>query len=127
MLDAAKERDKSAKKSLTRSISEGNPSPSKREQGTDSLVKTYRKDTPGEEKLKEESPLMKNLPRGTRVRFTYKTMTGPNENVVGTVVGTETYSHEGSSDVVSSRGRLRVRDDSGKLYIVKHQDVETAE
>lgn len=127
MLDAAKERDTSAKKSLTRSISEGNPSPSKREQGTDSLVKTYRKDTPGEEKLKEESPLMKHLPRGTRVRFTYKTMTGPNENVVGTVVGTETYSHEGSSDVVSSRGRLRVRDDSGKLYNVKHQDVEIVE
>jgi len=124
MLDAAKERDKSSKKSLTRSISEGNPNPIKREEGTDSLVNTYKKDTPGEKKLKEESPLMKNLPRGTRVRFTYKTMTDADENVVGTVVGTETYSHEGSSDMVSSKGRLRVRDDSGKLYIVKHQDVE---
>jgi hypothetical protein len=51
-------------------------------------------------------------------------MTDADENVVGTVVGTETYSHEGSSDMVSSKGRLRVRDDSGKLYIVKHQDVE---
>ena len=127
MLDAAKERDKAAKKSLTRSISEGNPNPNNREEGTDSLVKTYKKDTPGEKKLKEESALMKHLPRGTRVSFTYKTMTGPNENVVGTVVGTETYSNEGSSDVVSSRGRLRVRDNSGKLYNVKHQDVEIVE
>jgi hypothetical protein len=127
MLDAAKERDKAAKKSLTRSISEGNPNPIKREEGTDSLVNTYKKDTPGEKKLKEDSPLMKNLPRGTRVRFTYKTMTDADENVVGTVVGTETYSHEGSSNAVSSKGRLRVRDDSGKLYNVKHQDVETEE
>ena len=121
MLDTAKMKDLG-----TKLKSEGSKNPSDREWGTDSLTKTYKKDTPGES-LKEESPLMKHLPRGTRVSFTYKTMTGPSENVEGTVVGTETYSHEGSSDVVSSRGRLRVRDDSGKLYIVKHQDVETLE
>ena len=118
MLDRAKMKDLS-----TKLKSEGSKNPSDREWGTDSLTKTYKKDTPGES-LKEESPLMKHLPRGTRVSFTYKTMTGPSENVVGTVVGTETYSHEGSGDVVSSKGRLRVRDDSGKLYIVKHEDVE---
>ena len=121
MLDAARLSDLRNKLK-----SEGSKNPSDREWGTDNLTKTYKKDTPGES-LKEESPLMKHLPRGTRVSFTYKTMTGPSENVEGTVVGTETYSHEGSSDVVSSRGRLRVRDDSGKLYIVKHQDVEILE
>jgi nicotinic acid mononucleotide adenylyltransferase len=123
MLDAAKARDAASKKSLKRSISEGNPNPSKREDGTDSLVNTYKSDTPGEKKkLKEESPLMKDLPRGSRVRFNYKTMVGDDETIEGTVVGTETYSHEGSSDVVSSKGRLRVRDDQGRLYNVKHQD-----
>lgn len=122
MLDTAKERDKAAKKSLTRSISEGNPNPSNREEGTDSLVKTYKKDTPGEKKLKEESPLMKHLSRGTRVRFTYKTMTGPNENVVGTVVGAWQ-----DGEGFAAKQRLRVRDDSGKLYNVKHQDVEIVE
>ena len=122
MLDTAKERDKAAKKSLTRSISEGDPNPRKREEGTDSLVNTYKKDTPGEKKLKEESPLMKHLPRGTRVRFTYKTMTGADENVVGTVVG----AWEDDREYMTKQG-LRVRDDSGKLYIVKHQDVETLE
>ena len=118
MLDAAKMKDLS-----TKLKSEGSKNPSDREWGTDSLTKTYKKDTPGES-LKEESPLMKHIPRGTRVSFTYKTMTGPSEDVVGTVIGTETYSHEGSSDVVSSKGRLRVRNDNGKLYIVKHEDVE---
>lgn len=121
MLDAAKMKDLAVKLK-----NEGSKKPSDCEWGTASLTKTYKKDTPGES-LKEESPLMKHLPRGTRVSFIYKTMTGPSEDVVGTVVGTETYSHEGSSDVVSSRGRLRVRDDGGKLYNVKHQDVEIAE
>jgi hypothetical protein len=122
MLDTAKERDKAAKKSLTRSISEGDPNPRKREEGTDSLVNTYKKDTPGEKKLKEESPLMKHLPRGTRVRFTYKTMTGADENVVGTVVG----AWEDDREYMTKQG-LRVRDDNGKLHNVKHQDVETEE
>jgi hypothetical protein len=121
MLDAAQMKDLG-----TKLKNEGSKDPSDREWGTDSLTKTYKRDTPGES-LKEQSPLMKHLPRGTRVSFTYKTVTGPSEDVVGTVVGTETYSPEGSSDVVSSRGRLRVRDDSGKSYTVKHQDVEIVE
>jgi nicotinic acid mononucleotide adenylyltransferase len=125
MLDAAKLRDKAAKKSLSKSLREGDPNPAKREYGTDSLLKILKGDTPGESKnVKESSPLMKDLPRGARVRFTYKTINEPDQNLEGTVVGTETYSHEGSSDVVSSRGRLRIRDDEGRLYIVKHEDVE---
>lgn len=124
LIDAAKERDKLARKRM----SEGNPDPSKREHGTDSLVKILKGDTPGESKdIKESSPLMKDLPRGARVKFTYKTITGPDEELEGTVVGTENYPHQGSSDVVSSRGRLRIRDDEGRVYIVKHEDADLVE
>lgn len=124
LISAAKERDKLSRKRM----SEGNPDPSKREHGTDSLVKILKGDTPGESKgIKESSPLMKDLPRGARVKFTYKTITGPDEELEGTVVGTENYSHQGSSDVVSSRGRLRIRDDEGRVYIVKHEDADLVE
>lgn len=115
MLDAAKIKDLSAKLK-----NEGSKDPSDREWGTDNLTKTYKKDTPGEG-LKEESPLMKHLPRGTRVRFTYKTMTSPSENVIGTVVG----AWEDNKEDMKKQG-LRVRDDNGKLYNVDHQDVEIA-
>jgi hypothetical protein len=124
MVDSAKERDKLARTRMR----EGHPDPSKREHGTDSLVKILKGDTPGENKsIKESSPLMKELPRGSRVRFTYKTITGSDQDLEGTVVGTENYPHQGSSDVVSSRGRLRVRDDEGRVYIVKHDDVDLIE
>jgi hypothetical protein len=124
LIDAAKQRDKLARKRM----SEGHPDPSKREHGTDSLVKILKGDTPGESKgIKESSPLMKDLPRGARVKFTYKTVTGPDEELEGTVVGTENYPHQGSSDVVSSRGRLRIRDDEGRVYIVKHEDADLVE
>ena len=116
MLDSAKIKDLSAKLK-----NEGSKDPSDREFGTDDLTKTYKKDTPGEG-LKEESPFMKHLPRGTRVRFTYKTMTSPSENVVGTVVG----AWEDDKEDMKKQG-LRVRDDNGKLYNVDHQDVEIAE
>jgi nicotinic acid mononucleotide adenylyltransferase len=124
LISAAKERDKLSRKRM----SEGNPDPSKREHGTDSLVKILKGDTPGESKgIKESSPLMKNLPRGARVKFTYKTITGADEEHEGTVVGTENYPHQGSSDVVSSRGRLRIRDDEGRVYIIKHEDADLVE
>lgn len=123
MLDAAKSRDAAAKKSLKRSISESNPDPSKREEGTDSLVNTYKDDTPGEKKkLKEESPLMKDLPRGSRVRFVYKTMVGDNDTIEGTVVG----AWENDEGETIKQG-LRVRDDQGRLYNVKHSDAEKIE
>jgi hypothetical protein len=124
MMSAAKSRDKAIKTKM----SEGNSDPSKREYGTDSLLKILKGDTPGEGKnIKESSPLMKDLPRGSRVVFVNRSITGPDEELEGTVVGTETYSHQGSSDVVSSRGRLRIRDDEGRLYIVKHEDAESIE
>jgi len=85
---------------------------SNREWGTDSLTKIYKKDTPGQ-KLDEQSPLMKPIDRGSRVKFTYETMTDAPEDIQGTVIGTDTET-----------GRLRVRDDYGKLYIVKHEDAE---
>lgn len=123
MLDAAKSRDAAAKKNLKRSISESNPNPSKREEGTDSLVNTYKKDTPGEKKkLKEESPLMKDLPRGSRVRFIYRTMVGDNDEIEGTVVG----AWENDEGETIKQG-LRVRDDQGRLYNVKHSDAEKIE
>ena len=120
MLDAAKAKDTASKKSLKRSISEGDPNPHNREDGTDSLVNVYKKDTPGQKKkLKEDSPLMKDLPRGSRVRFNYRTMVGDNQTVEGTVVGAA-QDDEG----VSVKQRVRIRDDSGKLYNIKHTDIE---
>ena len=99
--------------------------PANREYGTDSLVKILKKDTPGQS-LKEyalNAPLM----RGDRVRFERNTITGVSETIEATIVGSETYSHEGASGVNSSMGRLRVRDDAGKLYLVRHEDVDLVE
>jgi nicotinic acid mononucleotide adenylyltransferase len=111
MLDTAKERDKAAKKSLTRSISEGNPNPSKREDGTDSLVNTYKSDTPGQKKKLKEFTLTNSygsFRRGDRVRFSNHSMDMFDENEhEGTVVG---------GDV----SWLRVRDDAGMLFKVRH-------
>lgn len=107
MLDRAKMKDLS-----TKLKQEGSKDPSDREWGTDSLTKTYKKDTPGEN-LKEESPYMKDLPRGSRVRFEVKKITGEEYNEEGTVVGTD-------EDTL----RLRVRSDDGRLHIVKHEDAE---
>lgn len=117
MMDRAKMKDlamKLKKEELDKS------KPENREYGTDDLVKILKKDTPGEEV--NETALNANIKRGNRVRFEYKTITGGSEKVEGTVVGTEQYPHQ--EVVNSSKGRLRVRNDSGKLYIVKHEDVE---
>jgi dephospho-CoA kinase len=119
MVDIAKRKDRSMRESLNKN------DPSNREHGTDSLVKILKKDTPGQN-LKEYS-LNAPLMRGDRVRFQRNTITGVSETVEGTIVGSETYSHEGASDVNSSMGRLRVRDDSGKLYFVRHEDVDLIE
>ena len=88
--------------------------PNNREHGTDSLVKILKSDTPGQEV--KEAALNDYIEKGARVRFEYETMTDGPENVDATVVGTE-----------ADTGRLRVRDNSGKLYIVKHQDVDLIE
>lgn len=99
--------------------------PKNREYDTDSLVKILKGDTPGQEV--KESALNTDIEKGARVSFIYKTLTDGPQNIEGNVVGTETYLHQGSSDVVSSKGRLRVRDDAGRLYIVKHEDINLLE
>lgn len=112
MLDSAKERDKAAKERLTRDIKEGDPNPSNREDGTDSLVKVYKKDTPGQKPLKEFmlTNTYGNFAKGDRVRFKNHSMDMFDESDhEGTVIG---------SDV----SWLRVRDDSGMLFKVRHRD-----
>lgn len=108
MLDAAASRDKSMKEELDKN------NPSNREHGTDSLVKILKGDTPGQDV--KESALDDYIEKGARVKFTYATMTDDPKEVEGIVVGTD-----------PEKGRLRVRDNSGKLYIVKHEDVELVE
>jgi hypothetical protein len=117
MLASAAARDKSVKEELDKS------DPSNREHGTDSLVKILKGDTPGQNV--KESALNDFIERGARVRFEYVTMTDSPKTVEGTVVGTEQYPHQ--EVVNSSKGRLRVRDNSGKLYLVRHEDVELIE
>jgi nicotinic acid mononucleotide adenylyltransferase len=110
MLDAAKQRDKSSRKNLSRDIQEGDPNPHNREDGTDKLVKTYKKDTPGEKSLKEFmlAGSFGTFKRGDRVRFTKHSMDMFDGQLrKGTVVG---------GDV----SWLRVRDDDGTLYKVRH-------
>jgi len=107
MLDAAKMKDLGAELKK-----EGSENPSDREWGTDSLTKTYKKDTPGED-MKEESPYTKDLPKGSRVRFPVQKITGKEHTGEGTVVGTD-------PDTL----RLRIRDANGKIHIVKHEDAD---
>jgi len=108
MKAAAAERDKNMKESVDKS------DPANREHGTDSLVKILKGDTPGQQV--KEAALNDYIEKGARVRFEYETMTDGPENVDATVVGTD-----------ADTGRLRVRDNSGKLYVVKHEDVDLIE
>lgn len=108
MLDSAAARDKAMKEELDKT------DPANREHGTDSLVKILKGDTPGQEV--KESALNDYIEKGARVKFTYETMTDDPKEVEATVVGAD-----------PDKGRLRVRDNSGKLYIVKHEDVELSE
>lgn len=110
MLDAAKQRDKASSKNLSLDIQEGDPNPQNREDGTDKLVKTYKKDTPGEKSLKEFmlAGSFGTFKRGDRVRFTKHSMDMFDGQLrKGTVVG---------GDI----SWLRVRDDDGTLYKVRH-------
>jgi nicotinic acid mononucleotide adenylyltransferase len=109
---AAKARDKAAKDRLARDVKEGSVNPSDREEGTDSLVKTYKKDTPGQKPLKEF--MLTNtygaFKRGDRIRFNRHSMDMFDGQMrKGTVVG---------GDV----SWLRVRDDDGMLFKVRHRD-----
>jgi len=97
--------------------------PADREQGTDSLVRIYKKDTPGQRE-KNESYYAAEVPeftfqdfeRGSRIRFSSHSMdmADGEEEKEGTVVG-------------SNVQHLRVRDDNGILYKVRHADAELIE
>lgn len=97
--------------------------PSNREQGTDSLVKIYKNDTPGQY-AKNEAYYSNNIPefsfhdfeRGSRVRFSSHSMDmfDNGETKEGTIVG-------------STVSYLRVRDDDGILYKVRHADAKLIE
>lgn len=108
MMDRAKIKD-----TKTKLAKEASENPNDREWGTDSLTKTYKKDTPGEKDIKEESPYMKDFARGSRVRFRVDKITGEDYSEEGNVVGTD-------PDTL----RLKVRDDDKVLHIVKHEDAE---
>jgi nicotinic acid mononucleotide adenylyltransferase len=104
----------------TESVDENDPS--NREQGTNSLVRILKKNTPGQRR--NESYFSSEIPevdfsqfkRGARVRFSSHSMDmvdGENEKE-GTIVG-------------SNVSHLRVRDDSGMLYKVRHADAVVVE
>ena len=94
--------------------------PEDRKQGTDSLVHIYKKDTPGQNSESyfdsEISNSFGDFRLGSRVRFSSHSMDmasdGPEKE--GTVVGTNIQ-------------HLRVRDDEGILYRVRHSDAELLE
>jgi hypothetical protein len=93
--------------------------PEDREQGTDSLVKIYKKDTPGQKTEayydSEISTSYGNFRKGARVRFNAHSMDMiDDETREGTVVG-------------SNVQHLRVRDDDGILFKVRHSDAELVE
>jgi nicotinic acid mononucleotide adenylyltransferase len=115
MIDAAKERDKAARERLSKDIKEGSPDSSDREEGTDSLVKTYKKDTPGQKPLKEfmVTNTFGVFKRGDRISFNKHSMDMFDGDVRnGTVIG---------GDV----SWLRVRDDNGMLFKVRHTDANS--
>lgn len=86
--------------------------PQNREDGTDSLVRIYKKDTPGQKPLKEFmlTNSYGSFKRGDRIRFNKHSM-GMFDGTLrkGTVIG---------GDV----SWLRVRDDKGMLFKVRHYD-----
>lgn len=79
-----------------------------REEGTDELVSIYKNDTPGQEEINDT---FGDFESGDRVRFIKRSIDsgiGYTE-IEGTVIG-------------SNVQHLRIRDDEGKLYRVKHDD-----
>jgi hypothetical protein len=90
-----------------------------REQGTDSLVKIYKKDTPGQQSLQEVA-LNANVKRGDIVRFNHDTLVTDEETLEETLEGTLEGTFVGTD---KKTGGMRIRDESGKLYIVKHSNV----
>lgn len=96
-----------------------------REQGTNSLVRIYKKDTPGEDGSETNEAYFQSelendfgpFEKGSRIRFTDHSMDMVDEVELekeGVVVG-------------SNAQHLRVRDDRGVLYKVRHSDAELVE
>jgi len=93
--------------------------PADREEGTDSLVRIYKKDTPGQNRTESyyDSTIpafdFRDFERGSRVKFTSHSMDMADDGSEkeGTVVG-------------SNVQHLRVRSDDGMLYKVRHADAE---
>ena len=97
-------------------INEGTDSsdPHNREEGTDSLVKIYKSDTPGEKNEEYNDSNIASeyglFDKGDRVSFSAHSMDfNDNETREGTVTG-------------STVSFLKVRTDDGKLYKVRHHD-----
>jgi nicotinic acid mononucleotide adenylyltransferase len=93
--------------------------PENREEGSDSLVKILKKDTPGQNESYYDSRIgsdFGNFRLGGRVGFTDHSMdmVGNNNKKQGTVVGTNAQ-------------HLRVRDDTGMLHLVRHSDADLLE
>jgi nicotinic acid mononucleotide adenylyltransferase len=110
LLDTAADRDKSMKEEINKA------DPKNREHGTDSLVKILKGDTPGQTGTNEnyyDSDITNsygNFAKGSKVRFTDHSMDMvDNDERIGTVVGSNTQ-------------HLRVRDDKGMLFLVRHSD-----
>jgi predicted ester cyclase len=87
--------------------------PSDREQGTDSLTGIYMNDTPGQRDRREQIgfSILRDIKIGDRVKFKAHGLGLDTDYNYGRVVG---------SDIMN----LRVRDDMGVLYVVKHRDAE---
>lgn len=86
-----------------------------REEGTDSLVSIYKKDTPGEQAESYNSPELDTnyggFEKGSTVSFKNHSMDYDDDTPkTGTVVGSNT-------------SFLKVRDEEGTLYKVRHSDV----
>ena len=86
-------------------------SPDERQWGTDELTKNYKKSTPGQEI--EEASLNSNISRGDSVTFKHVLITDEEENLAGIFVGTD-----------KDTGRARIRTGDGKVYTVKHDDID---
>ena len=111
MLDVAKRSDAAARSRMREGVDKSRPE--NREDGTDSLVKIYRDDTPGQTKSLKEFMLTNTygqFKKGEKVRFNRHSMDMfDGKPHIGTVIGGDT-------------SWLRVRDDKGMLFKVRHYD-----
>lgn len=82
----------------------------KREWGTDSLTKSYKKDTPGQD-IEEER--IHGIKRGDRVRFEYDTVASDAETLTGVFVGVDD----------QNTSKMKIMADNGKIYKTSFENV----